>query len=270
MKPSLDFPDIVVCIRVWMHPLCAERAQILVRNRPVFGRRSGDRRTIVAPASGAPPARRSDTIGSGWPRAAGNTEAAPETPPVDPPKAEPVRGSKRGAKRRPRLPHGRQGPTLSDRLTCSTSRSGTSRRFQDWYDVRLGRNDFHAADRRIQSRRTDRQRNLKTRSAQRLKDVLNNPEVDVSGRSRSTANDYFVYGGVVRPGEFPLDEKTTIMDALSVVGGFKDFAKPNKIEIQRGTAEFPFQLQGLHQGQEHGQEHQYRAPERRPDLSSPK
>ena len=80
---------------------------------------------------------------------------------------------------------------------------------------------------------------LKEAIQARLNNFLNNPEVDVQ-IAKVNSKRYFVYGGVFRPGEFPLIEATTIMDALSVVGGFKDFAKPTKITIQRGNQTFHF------------------------------
>jgi polysaccharide export outer membrane protein len=81
----------------------------------------------------------------------------------------------------------------------------------------------------------------------RLSDFLNNPEVDV-GVAKVNSKRYFVYGGVGRPGEFPLVESTTIMDALSQVGGFRDFAKQNKITIQRGTQTFHFNFKDFKNG----------------------
>ena len=68
---------------------------------------------------------------------------------------------------------------------------------------------------------------LKEAIQTRLNDFLNNPEVDVQV-VKVNSKRYFVYGGVFRPGEFPLIEKTTIMDALSNVGGFRDFANQRK------------------------------------------
>lgn len=88
---------------------------------------------------------------------------------------------------------------------------------------------------------------LKQTIQTRLNDFLNNPEVDVQV-AKVNSKRYFVYGGVGRPGEFPLVETTTIMDALSEVGGFKDFAKPNKITIQRGTQTFHFNYKDFIKG----------------------
>ncbi len=73
----------------------------------------------------------------------------------------------------------------------------------------------------------------------RLGEFLTAPEVDVQV-AKVNSKRYFVYGGVLRPGEFPLIERTTVMDALSMVGGFKDFANTKKIRIVRGTQTFTF------------------------------
>ena len=81
----------------------------------------------------------------------------------------------------------------------------------------------------------------------KLKDCcLNDPIVEVSiGKINSKR--YFVYGEVLRPGPFPLVEKTTIMDALSEVG-FKEFANPKKITIQRGDQTFHFNYEDFRKG----------------------
>ena len=50
--------------------------------------------------------------------------------------------------------------------------------------------------------------------AKRLSEFLNNPEVDVQV-AKINSKRYFVYGGVLRAGEFPLVRNTTVMDAMS-------------------------------------------------------
>jgi polysaccharide export outer membrane protein len=67
---------------------------------------------------------------------------------------------------------------------------------------------------------------------QRLKEFLNSPEVNVTV-AKVNSKRFFVYGEVGRPGEYPLVHETTIMDALSNVGGFRDFANKKKIYVQR-------------------------------------
>jgi polysaccharide biosynthesis/export protein len=93
---------------------------------------------------------------------------------------------------------------------------------------------------------------LKAELTRRLSDFLNNPEVDVQV-VRINSKSYFVYGGVGRPGEVPLVKPTTIMDAMSAVGGFRDFANTKKIRIQRKVPsgeiqEFKFNYKDVSKG----------------------
>ena len=81
----------------------------------------------------------------------------------------------------------------------------------------------------------------------RLKEFLNNPEVNVQV-AQVHSKRYFVYGEVGRPGEFPLVQETTVMDALSNVGGFRDFANPKKIYVLRGTQKFNFNYKDVSNG----------------------
>jgi polysaccharide export outer membrane protein len=80
-----------------------------------------------------------------------------------------------------------------------------------------------------------------------LKEFLNSPEVDVQVLKVNSKR-YFVYGGVGRPGEYPLVEETTVMDALSIVSGFKDFANKKKIYVLRGTQKFNFNYNEVSKG----------------------
>jgi polysaccharide export outer membrane protein len=88
---------------------------------------------------------------------------------------------------------------------------------------------------------------LKETLAGRLGEFLNSPEVDVQVLKVNSKR-IFVYGGVGRPGEYPLVEETTIMDALSNVGGFKDFANKKKIYVLRGTQKFKFNYNDVSKG----------------------
>jgi protein involved in polysaccharide export with SLBB domain len=45
---------------------------------------------------------------------------------------------------------------------------------------------------------------------------------------------------VQHTGEFPLQKTLTIFDALSGAGGFRDFARKNKIYILRGAQRIKF------------------------------
>jgi polysaccharide export outer membrane protein len=69
----------------------------------------------------------------------------------------------------------------------------------------------------------------------RLEEVaLTAPVVDVSV-VKINSKHYRVFGGVMKPGEFILAERVTIMTALSQAGGIKEgFAKTNRIQLRRG------------------------------------
>ena len=47
---------------------------------------------------------------------------------------------------------------------------------------------------------------------------------------------YFVMGNVIRPGTFPLRSETSILQALSLAGGFTQFASPRSIKLIRNTS----------------------------------
>ncbi len=55
---------------------------------------------------------------------------------------------------------------------------------------------------------------------------------------------FYVMGEVNSPGALPLKGEITMLQALAMAGGFKDFAKTNKITIQRkgaaGMSTVPF------------------------------
>jgi polysaccharide biosynthesis/export protein len=81
----------------------------------------------------------------------------------------------------------------------------------------------------------------------RLSEFLKDPVIDVQ-IAKINSKRYFVYGGVAKPGEFPLVGKTTVMDALSMVGDFKDFANRKKIRIQRGIQIMYFNYNDVSRG----------------------
>jgi polysaccharide export outer membrane protein len=65
-----------------------------------------------------------------------------------------------------------------------------------------------------------------------LERFLTAPQVTV-GILRTNTVRFFVLGQVARPGEFPLAGRTTILQALAMAGGFRDFAKTDSILIVR-------------------------------------
>src|SRR5687768_1396937 len=76
---------------------------------------------------------------------------------------------------------------------------------------------------------------LAQRIAERLKQYLaTTPSVSVSVK---TINSYSVYvlGEVAKPGKFQLKSYITVLQAISMAGGFTDYAKKNKLQVVRVT-----------------------------------
>lgn len=66
----------------------------------------------------------------------------------------------------------------------------------------------------------------------RLKDYKENPQVSIVVRE---VNSYavFVLGEVMRPGKYPLKSKTTLLQAITLAGGFTGIAARNKLVVFR-------------------------------------
>ena len=80
---------------------------------------------------------------------------------------------------------------------------------------------------------------LKDQIKVRLSDFLNSPEVDVQV-SRVNSKKFYILGAVNKPGGYALVGSTTVSEALSNAGGFRDFANQKKIYVLRGTKKFIF------------------------------
>jgi polysaccharide export outer membrane protein len=77
---------------------------------------------------------------------------------------------------------------------------------------------------------------LKQLVGQKLKDYIDNPEVNVvveAIKSRS----FNVMGKVVKPGSYDLARPVTVLDAIALAGGFQDFAKVTKVYVLRQMAD---------------------------------
>ncbi|MCC6262504.1 MAG: SLBB domain-containing protein [Bryobacterales bacterium] len=59
---------------------------------------------------------------------------------------------------------------------------------------------------------------------------------------------YTITGEVGRPGSYPLLSTTTVLDALTNSGGFRDFANKKKITIIRGEERFRFNYNDVIEG----------------------
>jgi polysaccharide export outer membrane protein len=68
---------------------------------------------------------------------------------------------------------------------------------------------------------------------------VSNPEVMVQVASVNSKK-YFISGEVLRPGSYPLVVPTTILEALAVAGGFREYADRKKILILRGPKRYTF------------------------------
>jgi polysaccharide biosynthesis/export protein len=68
--------------------------------------------------------------------------------------------------------------------------------------------------------------------AARLKDYITNPQVAVIVQ-QSNSQKFNILGQVMKPGSFPLTAGTTVVDAIAIAGGFKDFAKKKGVYLLR-------------------------------------
>lgn len=88
---------------------------------------------------------------------------------------------------------------------------------------------------------------------EQLQEFILNPNVMVvvmQVRSKK----YTITGEVGRPGSYPLLAPTTVMDALTNAGGFRDFANRKKITIIRGDERFKFNYNDVIKGKHREQD----------------
>jgi polysaccharide export outer membrane protein len=76
---------------------------------------------------------------------------------------------------------------------------------------------------------------LRDKIARALAEFLPNPEVAVSVTEVRSMR-VSVLGEVMRPGVLELRGTTTILEAIAMAGGFRDFASPSKIMVIRTDA----------------------------------
>src|SRR5882672_8951210 len=75
-------------------------------------------------------------------------------------------------------------------------------------------------------------RQLEQEITKRLKSYISDPEVTVIV-TESKSQKINILGMVARPGTYLLSGSTTVLDAIAMTGGFKDFAKQKSIYILR-------------------------------------
>jgi polysaccharide biosynthesis/export protein len=88
---------------------------------------------------------------------------------------------------------------------------------------------------------------LQTRVVEALQTVINRPQV-VAAVHEVRSKKYFISGEVMRPGEYRLGSKVSVMEALSMAGGFREFADMKGIKVMRGTERIKFNYKDVIKG----------------------
>jgi len=94
---------------------------------------------------------------------------------------------------------------------------------------------------------------LEQEIAARLKNYISEPEVTVMVQQVNSQK-FNILGQVNKPGSYPLTNSPTVLDAIAVAGGFRDFAKQKSIYVLRqnpdGTqTRMPFNYKDVVKGQ---------------------
>lgn len=72
--------------------------------------------------------------------------------------------------------------------------------------------------------------------AERLKNYIEEPEVTVIVQQVNSQK-FNILGQVNKPGAYPLTNSPTVLDAIAIAGGFRDFAKQKAIYILRQNSD---------------------------------
>ncbi|HXW93014.1 MAG TPA: polysaccharide biosynthesis/export family protein [Terriglobales bacterium] len=95
-------------------------------------------------------------------------------------------------------------------------------------------------------------RQLEVALSRRLANFISQPEVTVIVEE-SKSRKFNILGQVAKPGAYPISNSPTVLDAIALAGGFRDFAKQTKIYVLRrnpdGTeARLPFNYKDIIKG----------------------
>ena len=93
--------------------------------------------------------------------------------------------------------------------------------------------------------------------AARLKNYIAEPEVTVIVQQINSQK-FNILGQVNRPGSYPLTNNATVLDAIALAGGFRDFAKRKAIYVLRQNADgsqtrLPFNYKEVIKGHDQAQ-----------------
>jgi polysaccharide export outer membrane protein len=87
--------------------------------------------------------------------------------------------------------------------------------------------------------------------AAKLKNYISEPEVTVIVQQVNSQK-FNILGQVARPGSYALANSPTVLDAIALAGGFRDFAKKKNIYVLRqgasGESRIPFNYKDVSQG----------------------
>lgn len=94
---------------------------------------------------------------------------------------------------------------------------------------------------------------LEQEIAGKLKSYISDPEVTVIVQQINSQK-FNILGMVAKPGSYPLTNSATVLDALALAGGFRDFAKKKSIYVLRQNADgtqtkLPFNYNEVVKGQ---------------------
>jgi len=79
-------------------------------------------------------------------------------------------------------------------------------------------------------------RKLQDNIAQGLRSYVSSPEVTVIVQEVKSLK-FNIVGEITKPGSYPLSEPTTVLDAIAIGGGLRDFAKRSHIYVLRTSAD---------------------------------
>ena len=94
---------------------------------------------------------------------------------------------------------------------------------------------------------------LEQEIAGKLKNYISDPEVTVIVQQINSQK-FNILGQVAKPGSYPLTNSATVLDAIALAGGFRDFAKKKSIYVLRQNADgtqtrMPFNYKEVIKGQ---------------------
>ena len=92
--------------------------------------------------------------------------------------------------------------------------------------------------------------------AEKLKNYISEPEVTVMVQQVNSQK-FNILGQVTKPGSYGIANSPTVLDAIALAGGFRDFAKKKSIYVLRhsgnGEVRLPFNYKEVSEGKNMGQ-----------------